>query len=257
MSKPSPPPIPPILVAALSRPSQTTLTALIAEYGWIAKDILEALNDLNSILKAWDIECVPPIGEYGLDDVRIVRRATNVDPLELTVADLARGEGAGLEFKESLVLDVKKHVLGKQPIERCFSNEVINACLKTVAAYLNGTGGTLLVGVADDGSVVGLEREFALIPGSNKRDFDEWELFFRSMIEKSFHNGRSISASVQINRVNHEQGIVARVVTGPRRELCVMKASDGDKLFVRTGNRTLSVSLADFEQFFSVEKKYL
>jgi predicted HTH transcriptional regulator len=68
----------------------------------------------------------------------------------VTRADIARGEGPGLEFKESLILDVKKHVIGGQPIEKCFSDEVLHSTLKTIAAYVNSGGGTLLVGVADD-----------------------------------------------------------------------------------------------------------
>jgi hypothetical protein len=96
-----------------------------------------------------------------------------------------------------------------------------------------------------------------LIPGATKNDFDEWELYLRSMIEKCFHNGRGVSASVQINRVDHDLGVVARIVVGARRELCILRRAEGEKLFVRTGNRTLSVNLNDLEQYFHLEKRYL
>jgi len=36
---------------------------------------------------------------------------------------------------------------------------VTHAVLKTVAAFLNTEGGDLLIGVADDGSIVGIERD--------------------------------------------------------------------------------------------------
>jgi len=251
------PPITPTLVSALSRPSQTTLTALLVEYNWSDKNVLEALSDLASIMAAWSIECVPPIGEFGLDDVRILRGIVEVDPLDQVLADIARGEGSNVEFKESLVLDVKRHVLGKQPIAKCFSAEVLHSALKTIAAYLNGAGGTLLVGVGDDGAIVGLEREFQLIPNATKKDFDEWELYLRTMLEKYFHNGRSITSSVQISRACHENGSVARLIVGARRELCIMKTEEGDRVYIRAGNRTLSVTLADIEQYFVLEKRYL
>ncbi|MBR1272295.1 ATP-binding protein [Bradyrhizobium sp. AUGA SZCCT0222] len=251
------PPITATLVEALSRPTQTTLTTLINEYQWSDRLVLQALGELGEILDAWNLELSPSIGTGGLDDSRIVRAAFSSNLLDLTCAEIARGEGASLEFKESLVLDVKKHVLGKQPIEKCFSADVLQSSLKTVAAYLNSGGGTLLIGVADDGKVVGLNREFLLIPGATKYDFDEWELYLRSMIEKCFQNGRGVSASVQINRIDHEAGVVARIVVGARRELCILRAADGEKLFVRTGNRTLSVNLIDLEQYFNLEKRYL
>jgi hypothetical protein len=245
------------LVDALSRPTQTTLADVIAEYQWGDLPVLEALSQMHAVLAAWQLECLPPIGVGTLDDSRVFRVAVKSDLHELTCADIARGEGASLEFKESLVLDVKKHLLGKQPIQNCFSPDVLHSVLKTIAAYLNSGGGTLLVGVADDGKVVGLAREFSLIPGAKKCDFDEWELFLRSMLDKCFHNGRGASASVQIRSVNHECGVIARVEVGPRKELCIMKATEGEKLYVRTGNRTLSVELSDLDQYFSLDKRYL
>jgi len=36
---------------------------------------------------------------------------------------------------------------------------VTHAVLKTIAAFLNTEGGDLLIGVADDGSIVGIERD--------------------------------------------------------------------------------------------------
>lgn len=251
------PPIVPTLVAALSTPSQTTLATLIEEYEWDDKGILEALNELRVIFDAWQIECLPPLGEFGLDDDRVVRRRVSDNPLQLTIAELARGESESLEFKESLVLDVKKYLIGGQPLRQCYSSSVLNSSLKTIAAYLNSEGGVLLVGVSDQGRVVGISREFPIIPGAAKYDFDEWELYFRSMIEKNFYNGRSLSASVRIARVDHSEGTLARIVVGARRELCVLRTDDGDKLFIRAGNRTLSVGLAEIDRYFSMIKLYL
>ena len=36
---------------------------------------------------------------------------------------------------------------------------IIGACIKTIAAFLNTEGGTLAIGVADDGSVLGIEAD--------------------------------------------------------------------------------------------------
>ena len=63
---------------------------------------------------------------------------------------LERTEDKHLEFKSSLWWDLKE---GKK------SRLVESASLKTIAAFLNSEfGGTLLIGVGDDGGVVGLER---------------------------------------------------------------------------------------------------
>ena len=68
-----------------------------------------------------------------------------------TAAELiASGETEGVEFKSTLrtnlhtgQIDEKMHL----------------AVLKTLAAFLNAGGGTLLIGVADDGTIVGLNAD--------------------------------------------------------------------------------------------------
>lgn len=60
------------------------------------------------------------------------------------------GENDRLEFKSTLRWNLKADKPGK---------EVELACLKTIAAFLNSDGGALLVGVDDNGNVLGLEAD--------------------------------------------------------------------------------------------------
>ncbi len=61
------------------------------------------------------------------------------------------GESKTLEFKSTLRWNLKE--------DRQDDKAVTYATLKTIAAFLNTEGGDLLLGVADDGSVVGIERD--------------------------------------------------------------------------------------------------
>jgi type I restriction enzyme R subunit len=73
-------------------------------------------------------------------------------------------EGAHLEYKSTLRTRADTGELFK-PLQ--------TASLKTVAAFLNSReGGTLLIGVADDGSVFGLDSDYATLrkPGKDDRD---------------------------------------------------------------------------------------
>src|SRR5262249_22308278 len=56
-----------------------------------------------------------------------------------------------LEFKSTLRWNLKE--------DRPDDKAVTHAVLKTIAAFLNTEGGDLLIGVADDGSIVGIERD--------------------------------------------------------------------------------------------------
>ncbi len=64
---------------------------------------------------------------------------------------IKRGEFKTLEFKSSLRWSLKEG--------RLDDKGVTHAVLKTVAAFLNTEGGDILIGVADDGTVVGFEHD--------------------------------------------------------------------------------------------------
>jgi hypothetical protein len=64
---------------------------------------------------------------------------------------IRRGESKTLEFKSTLRWSLKEN--------RKDDKGVTHAALKTIAAFLNTEGGDLLIGVADDGSIVGIEKD--------------------------------------------------------------------------------------------------
>ena len=64
---------------------------------------------------------------------------------------IGQGESMTLEFKSTLRWNLKE--------ERKDRKGVTHTALKSIAAFLNTEGGDLLLGVADDGGVVGIERD--------------------------------------------------------------------------------------------------
>ena len=65
--------------------------------------------------------------------------------------DFKRGESKTLEFKSTLRWNTKE--------DRKDDKVITHSALKTVAAFLNTDGGDLLIGVRDDGSIIGIERD--------------------------------------------------------------------------------------------------
>ena len=64
---------------------------------------------------------------------------------------IKQGESKTLEFKSTLRWNLKE--------DRKDDEVITQAVLKTVAAFLNTEGGDLLIGVADDKSLVGIEAD--------------------------------------------------------------------------------------------------
>ena len=88
---------------------------------------------------------------------------------------IAEGESATLEFKESLEYDTRSG--GASP-------GVLGSALKTISAFANTDGGTLLIGVTDNGDIKGLERDYGLLGRGGTRD--AFELKLRSLLQGRF-----------------------------------------------------------------------
>ena len=104
---------------------------------------------------------------------------------EKRISDLIMaGEGDSIEFKSTLRWDIRA-AKTNPAIER--------SCLKTISAFVNSSGGTLLIGVRDDGSIEGIETDkfanedkfllhlWTLIRNCLGRDFSP---YIRSRLEK-------------------------------------------------------------------------
>jgi hypothetical protein len=77
--------------------------------------------------------------------------STSDEPSDLDVAKLiAQGEGGAIEFKSTLRTNLHTGQVDEK---------IHLSALKTIAGFLNAKGGTLLVGVADDGQVLGVEAD--------------------------------------------------------------------------------------------------
>jgi Putative DNA-binding domain len=97
------------------------------------------------------------------------------------VALLQQGESNTVEFKSTARWNLKD---GKK--DRTME-EVI---LKTIAAFLNTQGGILLIGVADDSSIVGLDLDYQTL---KKKDRDGFELWLKKWGKRSRHRSPSPS----------------------------------------------------------------
>lgn len=86
---------------------------------------------------------------------------------------IEEGEGERLEFKETLRWDLRQGVTNKK---------IEDSAMKAIAAFSNHRGGTLLIGVRDDGSVHGLGPDLVTFGESR----DRFELHLTNLIKDRF-----------------------------------------------------------------------
>ncbi|MPZ88165.1 MAG: hypothetical protein GEU81_08845, partial [Nitriliruptorales bacterium] len=77
------------------------------------------------------------------------------------------------------------------------------ASLKTIAAFFNSrTGGTLLMGVADDGTVAGLDSDYASLHKDGKDDRDLFQLHLVNVISQSMGAAAATNVAMYIHTVD-------------------------------------------------------
>ncbi len=160
---------------------------------------------------------------------------------------ITQGESKTLEFKSTLRWNLKE--------DRKDDRVITHAVLKTVAAFLNTEGGDLLIGVADDGSIVGIEND----------GFETDDAFMRHLAQV-VRNGLGDRAGTCIDpRVQVVQGKAVCVVSCQRSPEPVFlrwkgmeKSPEGD-FFVRSGPGTVRLSPEDTARYietrFGTRKK--
>lgn len=144
---------------------------------------------------------------------------------------VAGGEGEHLEFKASARWD---HRLGR--VNRTLETAVVRA----VAGLLNHQGGSLLIGVADDGTIIGLAPDYATLHRPDRDGYQQW--VSGVLLERL---GPVLSRSVHV--VFHEKGgrDVCRLLVEPGAEPAYVREKGTDRFVLRVGNATREVELRD------------
>jgi hypothetical protein len=102
------------------------------------------------ILAAGAVMIIYGIRRYGPGGSPALQENAPVDFRKTLDKLIAAGEGGQIEFKSTIRTNLKTDQTDKA---------IEIAWLKTVAAFMNSDGGTLLIGVDDDGGIVGVEPD--------------------------------------------------------------------------------------------------
>ncbi|MEI9426849.1 AlbA family DNA-binding domain-containing protein [Mesorhizobium sp. Cs1299R1N3] len=209
---------------------------------------LPAVAKLVAFCEEHQICVAPALTEGELTDSRVFSRLPTVDEISIGVDDaLTRGECLNVEFKQTLFLNVRR--LEKDPTfsaSAAVDHEISHEVVKTINAFMNSGGGTLLIGVCDNGDCYGLENEFPYLPGA-KKDRDAWELFFWQTIENCLEEFGRFRSSITGTFVRRSERDIFAVIMKPiGAPICVCKERGGQEhVYVRSGNRSKKLKLRE------------
>ena len=154
---------------------------------------------------------------------------------------IALGESQSVEFKST----ARWNIHTRQP-----DKKMEHLVAKTVCGFLNVEGGTLFVGVGDDGSVLGLDDDMRSLGAKGNRD--GYELFLRQHLD----NALSIQ-TVGVVNINFQQTagkdvcIVSVAASGKPVFAKPPGASFPMEFWIRVGNATKQLHGDDMVQYQS------
>jgi predicted HTH transcriptional regulator len=157
---------------------------------------------------------------------------TDKTQVALKIEDLiGEREGKTIEFKSTLRTNLHTgETDGKMEL----------AVLKTIAAFLNMSGGTLVVGVSDDGEPVGLSADkFA--------NEDKMDLHLVNLIRDRIGPMSMLYVSPRFD--DYRDARVMVVDCQPSQAPVYVKDGSSEKFYVRTGAATTELSPSQTQQF--------
>ena len=117
---------------------------------------------------------------------------------------------------------------------------------KTVAGFLNGQGGTLLIGVNDDGHPIGLDQDFQLVKPKNHDGYVNW---LDTMFENALGHGGAHRIQIRFDVVNGFD--VCRVDVPASSKPIWVKKGETTILFERRNNSTRAIKDDEINSFIS------
>ncbi len=141
------------------------------------------------------------------------------------------GESDLLEFKSTLRWDLQEQRTNR-------GLEIV--VMKTIAGFLNGRGGTLLIGVADDGEIVGLEPDYRTL---KKQDRDGFEQALITAVAN--HLGGDLCPYLQVVFHTMHGKDVCRVIVSPSPRAVFVEQSGSPKLYLRSAATTRELNIKE------------
>jgi DNA modification methylase len=162
-------------------------------------------------------------------------RAVSPTEEDVVFEILKTGEGDRVEFKESLIWN--HHTNSRNPSH-------LNV-LKSLAAFMNSSGGTVILGVKDDSTLLGLEVDFDKA-NPQKRNSDGFALYLNQHIAQKLGDTVAVNYAVSFYEINE-------------RQLCVVNISASkfpvfleNEFYIRNGNQTRKLNCEEFYKYLNV-----
>ncbi len=153
------------------------------------------------------------------------RLAIQERALQQTVhSHIEAGESSQLEFKSSMRWDRNHEKLNKS---------LEYAVVKTIAGFMNGKGGILLLGVDDSGTILGVEADY---PSIKRSDRDGYQQHIMHLISTRLSANLCDQVDVRFHSIENKDVCMITILAS--NQPVYVRQGDLARYFLRTGNAT-------------------
>jgi hypothetical protein len=181
---------------------------------------------------------------YQLDrnDYETARQVFSVDPVHsyeivskkrLDILSLiTQGESEMLEFKSSMRYDYKRKTINKEELGLVIA--------KTVAGFMNRAGGILVIGVDDEGNILGIENDIETL---TKKSLDGFQLAFKDIVRSFLGLEQLARVHLFFETLNGHSVCAVQMEKSPIP--VYVKNGNDNEFYVRMLNSTIKLSLPE------------
>jgi len=136
---------------------------------------------------------------------------------------IKKGENEKLEFKSTLRFNLHTNEIDKR---------IEYAVIKTIASFLNSEGGTLLVGVSDNGEIIGIEKD-------KFQNNDKFNLHLTNLIKEKI--GKEFLPYLRSELILVEGKNILKVDCFKSDKPVFVKSDKNEEFFVRAGPTNVQI----------------
>ncbi len=146
---------------------------------------------------------------------------------------IATGESKTVEYKSTARWDLRANKVNKN---------LVHAVTKTVCGFLNAGGGVLLIGVEDNGNIIGLSNDMRTL--GDKANRDSYERFIRDHLNNSLSVSIAGTIDIDFQEDSGADVCIVRVKASDRPVFSIPEqgGNEPSEFWVREGNLTRKLS---------------
>jgi hypothetical protein len=150
---------------------------------------------------------------------------------------IKKGENENLEFKSTFRINLHTNEIDKK---------MEYSALKTIAAFMNSKGGTLLIGISDSKEIIGIEKD-------NFENSDKFSLHITNVLKTRI--GKGITSLINFRFIEIEGKTIIKIECKKSTKPVFLKSpTDEEEFYIRAGPSSAQIKGSELVEY--IEKNF-